>query len=389
MRLDCGPVGHGGFVIARVPQDVPQLGGVVVFVRHALPGESVEAVITEGTRGDRFLRADAVDILTGSPHRVTPPCPLAGPGGCGGCDLQHVSPEHQRSWKAEVVSEQLRRIAGIEREVQVVPLRAQEDGTRWRRRMRYQRLPDGALGLRRHRSHDLIQVEDCLVQAADAVVVVDGDPGPEPTPTVTEQVGAHRFEVMADGFWQPHRDAPVVYTDAVLDLAQPQPGDRVVDLYAGVGLFSAPLAAATGVDGELVAIEGDRDAAALAGRNLADYPWAGVRAGSVTAELARLGHRGATCDVVVMDPPRAGARRPVIEAVAQLRPRRVVHVACDPASFARDCSLLLEQGYDLVDLRGYDAFPMTHHVELIAGFRRGPSAGVRSDLDDVPRPQVS
>lgn len=389
VRLDCGPVGHGGFVVARVPADVPEIGGVVVFVRHALPGETVVAAVTEGLPGDRFLRADAVEVVSASEHRVTPPCPLAGPGGCGGCDLQHVSPEHQRVWKAQVVSEQLRRLAGIEREVEVATLRSPEYGTRWRRRMRYHRLPDGGLGLRRHRSHELVAVEDCLVQAPDAVVVVADEQTGHGRSTVTERVGEHDFEVMADGFWQPHRDAPRVYTETVLDLARPRAGGRVLDLYAGVGLFSVPLARAVGPHGEVLAVEGDRDAAALAVDNLTGFPWASVRRGSVVQELRALAARDAAWDVVVLDPPRAGARRPVVEAIAALRPRRVVHVACDPASFARDVALLAEAGYDLEELRAFDAFPMTHHVEVVAGFSRARRTGEREDLDQVPRRQVS
>ena len=389
VRLDCGPAGHGGFVVARVPPEEPRIGGVVVFVRHALPGETVVAEVTEGAAGDRFLRADAVEVVTPSPHRVVAPCPVAGPGLCGGCDLQHVAPEHQRVWKAQVVAEQLRRVAGIEREVEVRTLRSPEDGTRWRRRMRFHRLPDGGLGLRRHRSHELVRVDDCLVQAPDAVVVVADEQDGRDRHTVTERVGERDFEVMADGFWQPHRDAPRVYTETVLDLARPQAGARVLDLYAGVGLFSVPLAQAVGPRGEVVAVEGDRDAAALAAGNLADLPWASVRRGAVAAEVRNLAARGVTWDVVVLDPPRVGARRPVVEAVAALRPRRVVHVACDPASFARDTALLAEAGYDLGELRAFDAFPMTHHVEVIAGFSRSPRAGERDDLDEIPRRNVS
>ncbi len=135
---------HGGHVVARVPPDVPELGGVVVFVRHAIPGESVVVEITEGSVGDRFLRGDAVEVRTASDDRVEPPCPLARPGLCGGCDFQHVTLERQRVLKAQVVEEQLRRVAGLEWDVEVLPLRDDEDGLRWRRRMRYHRLPGRA-----------------------------------------------------------------------------------------------------------------------------------------------------------------------------------------------------------------------------------------------------
>ncbi len=386
LDLECGPVGHGGLVVARVPADVPDIGGVVVLVRHALPGEQVEAQVTDGEVGERFLRADAVRVRSASPHRVAPPCPLAGPGGCGGCDLQHVDPEHQRVWKGQVVAEQLRRLAGLDLTVQVEPLRVPEDGTRWRSRMRYHRLPDGSLGLRRHRSHDLVRVDDCLVQAPDAVVVVEGEPARH---TVVERVGEHDLQVLAEGFWQPHVAAAGVYAETVLELARPRLGDRVLDLYAGVGLFSVPLAQAVGERGVVVSVEGDRDASGLARENLAGFPWARTRRAHVGSELARLAADGDTWDLVVLDPPRAGARRSVVEGVARLAPRRVVHVGCDPASFARDTALLREQGYELAELRAFDAFPMTHHVEVVAAFDRGPRAGVHPAVDDVPRSHVS
>lgn len=365
--VECGAFAHGGFVVARVPDDVPELGGVVVFVRHAIPGEVVTAEITEGAVGDRFLRADAVAVLSASPHRVEPPCPLARPGLCGGCDLQHVAVEQQRELKAGVVSEQLRRVAGIDRDVEVLPLRPAEDGLRWRRRMRYHRLPDGRLGLRRHRSHDLVPVDDCRIQADDAVVLVEGEP-PE-QPTVAEQVGDHSFTVRADGFWQPHRDAPDTYAETVLAFAGLRPGDRVADLYAGVGLLSAPLAAVVGESGAVLAVEGDRDAAALAEANLAAYPWVQVVAGDVAAVMT---DADPPYDVVVLDPPRVGARREVLERIVPLGARTIVHVGCDPAAFARDAAILAEHGYVLVDLRAYDAFPMTHHVEVLGRFEVAP-----------------
>jgi tRNA/tmRNA/rRNA uracil-C5-methylase (TrmA/RlmC/RlmD family) len=105
LELDVGPVAHGGHCVAR-------MDGRVVFVRHALPGERVRAVVTEERKG--FLRADAVEILDPSPHRVAPPCPFAGPDRCGGCDLQHAEPAYQRELKAAVVREQLERVGGLD-----------------------------------------------------------------------------------------------------------------------------------------------------------------------------------------------------------------------------------------------------------------------------------
>jgi len=166
-------VAHGGWCVAR-PDDGP-----VVFVRHALPGETVLARITEVT--SRLARAEAVEILAPSPDRVKPPCPHAGPGGCGGCDWQHATLPAQRSLKAAVIRQQLRRLAGLDREITVEPLPGDEGpgdeesgdkepgdmeqgaGLGWRTRVQFAVRPDGVAGLRAHRSHEVIDIGECLI----------------------------------------------------------------------------------------------------------------------------------------------------------------------------------------------------------------------------------
>ena len=123
LRLEVGEIAHGGHAVARHE-------GRVVFVRHALPGEVVEAEVTKGAANDRFVFADAVEVLTPSPHRVEPRCPASGPGGCGGCDFQHADVAFQRELKGRVVAEQLRRLGGIERAVRVEPVEGDDDGLR-------------------------------------------------------------------------------------------------------------------------------------------------------------------------------------------------------------------------------------------------------------------
>ncbi|MBO9520515.1 MAG: class I SAM-dependent RNA methyltransferase [Nocardioidaceae bacterium] len=355
----CGPVAHGGHVVARVPAGERQ---IVVFVRHALPGERVVVEITGVEKS--FLRGDAVEVLDASPDRVTAPCPLAGPGLCGGCDFQHVALPAQRELKAAVVAEQLSRLAGLSREVTVEPVPgtvsySRADGLRWRTRMQYVALPDGRRGLRRHHSHEVVPVDDCLLEASGARVVLDRSESSEAT--VTETVGPHSFEVAADGFWQVHPGAPPALVDAVLSVLAPRPGERVLDLYAGVGLFSAFLADAVGPGGSVLAVEGDRRAASLAVTNLAGR--ASVETGRVDRVLAR---RHEKADLVVLDPPREGAKRAVVEAVVATGPRAVAYVACDPAALARDVAIFAEHGYELTSLRAFDLFPMTHHVECVA-----------------------
>ena len=434
VEVDVGAVAHGGHCVARHE-------GRVLFVRHALPGERVVARITEGAPRDSYWRADAVQVLSASADRVTPPCPWAGPGLCGGCDWQHARVEAQRGLKAAVITEQLERLGGVDvaavpgllgRPLEVEAVDGDgvdvEAGLRWRTRVQYAAGPGGRLGLREHRSHRVVEVDDCRIAApraaevdpratawpgAESVEVVAPQPGEDrllvvtprrsdagsggtrrlrlPTPPeasslavvgdegltrvrgrtwVAQEValprGPRSFRVTGSGFWQVHPGAAAALAEAVVGFAQLQPGERVADLYSGAGLLTAALAAEVGEDGVVVSVEGDARAVADARRNLRDLPHVRVQAGRVDRALAAMAADGETTDVVVLDPPRVGARRGVLERVAALRPRTVVHVACDPAALARDVAVLGELGYRLEGLRAFDLFPQTHHVEAVA-----------------------
>jgi tRNA/tmRNA/rRNA uracil-C5-methylase (TrmA/RlmC/RlmD family) len=369
-------VAHGGHCVARVE-------GRVVFVRHALPGERVVARVTEDGGGS-FCRADAVRVLAAAPDRVEPPCPHAGPGRCGGCDWQHATGEAQRAGKAAVVREQLARLAGLpDVPVTVEPLPGGLLG--WRTRVRYAVGPDGRTGLRRHRSHELEPVRDCplgtpavaavavgeqvwpagaevevIASTAGDTAVVVGDT-PQGAQAVRERAGGREWRVAATGFWQVHPAAADTLAACVLDFLGPRPGESVLDLYAGAGLFAGLLAAAVGPTGRVVAVEADRRAAADAAVNV---PGLEVRAARVSPGL--LGGLGLRPDLVVLDPPRSGAGRDVLAAVLALRPRAVAYVACDPAALARDLRVAVDAGWALPRLRAFDLFPMTQHVEAVA-----------------------
>lgn len=356
-----GPVAHGGHMVARLPIASPtgEDASVVVFVRHALPQERVVVEITDVAK--RFLRGDAVEVVEASADRVEAPCSLSGPDGCGGCDFQHVSLPAQRRLKAAVVAEQLKRLAGLDVPVTVEEVPGAVEGRRWRTRMQYVGLPGGGRGLRKNHSHDVVEVDDCLIEAPGARVVLAGDPPARGT--VTETVRDRSFDVASDGFWQVHPGAPETLVKAVLDLLAPKPGERAMDLFAGVGLFSAFLAEAVGPTGSVVSIEGDRRASDLSGANLADLRNVKVKAGRVDRVLTDL---DTMADIVVLDPPREGARKQVVDAVVDLAPRAIAYVACDPAALARDISYFAARGYKLAGLRSFDLFPMTHHVECVA-----------------------
>lgn len=334
--------------------------------------------VTEGGEDDRFWRGDAVVVVRSSPDRVAAPCPVAGPGGCGGCDFQHVSLPRQRALKAAVVAEQLRRLAGLDREVTVEPVPGDVEGLRWRTRVRFAETPGGGRGMRRHRSREVVPVEDCLIARADAREPTRG--GPPLVETVTADGMSASFVVAGDGFWQVHPGAPATLVTAVLGALAPRAGERVLDLYAGVGLFARFLGEAVGGSGRIVAVEGDTVAAGLAVTNLEALAAAvEVVPGEVAGVLA---DRGAEpVDLVVLDPPREGARRAVVEAVAARQPRAVAYVACDPAALARDVGIFAEHGYELTGLRAFDLFPMTSHVECVALLERtGPDLRERESV---------
>jgi tRNA/tmRNA/rRNA uracil-C5-methylase (TrmA/RlmC/RlmD family) len=378
VKLTVGAVAAGGACVARADD------GRVVFVRHALPGETVEARVTSETT--RFLRADAVDVIDPSPDRVVAPCRYAGPGLCGGCDWQHASPAAQLTLKSALVAEQLRRVAGWSWTGAVEPV---EPLLRWRTRMQWAVGPAGEVGLHPYRSSDVLPIEECLIAAGrppapgaapgstvevadlggQRVVTVDGRP--VSGAGVRVEAGGRRFEVAAGGFWQVHVRAPEVLWSAVRDGLAAQPGESVVDLYAGAGLFAALLGDLVGPSGSVLAVEGSARACADAARNTDDQPWVKIRTAPVTAGLvSRLAP-----DLVVLDPPRAGAGLEVTAALAGLRPRALAYVSCDPATFARDLKVLLDAGWDVRSVRAFDLFPQTEHVELVSVLAPPAAAG--------------
>ena len=166
-------------------------------------------------------------------------------------------------------------------------------------------------------------------------------------------------------FWQVHPGAATTLAEAVLECVDPQPGDRIVDLFSGAGLFSALLGERVGASGSVMAVERDVQACADATANTTDLPWVEVRRGNVGPEL--VAQRIGDPHVVVLDPAREGAGRAVMAALAAKGGalRQIVYVSCDPATFARDVRVMLDGGWQLASLRAFDLFPMTEHVELL------------------------
>ncbi|MFD8985788.1 class I SAM-dependent RNA methyltransferase [Streptomyces sp. NPDC059564] len=419
-EVEVGPVAHGGHCIARTAE------GRVLFVRHTLPGEKVIARVTEGEEDSRFLRADAITVLEASKDRVEAPCPYAGPGKCGGCDWQHAKPGAQRRLKGEVVAEQLKRLAGLTPEEAgwdgtVMPAEGDKlpagQVPQWRTRVQFAIDDDGVVGLRKHRSHDIEPIDHCMIAApgvselgiekqdwpqmetveaiaatgsGDRQVVLTPRPGgrlplveldkPVSVLRVEEKDGGvHRvhgrafvreradgrtYRVGMGGFWQVHPQAADTLIKAVMQGLMPRKGEMALDLYCGVGIFAGALAERLGDTGAVLGIETTKRAVEDARHNLADFPRVRVEQGKVEQILPKTGIT--ECDLVVLDPPRAGAGKQTVRHIAGLSARRIAYVACDPAALARDLAYFKDNGYKVRTLRVFDLFPMTHHVECVA-----------------------
>ncbi|MEW2177838.1 class I SAM-dependent RNA methyltransferase [Streptomyces sp. NPDC005406] len=419
-EVEVGPVAHGGHCIARTAE------GQVLFVRHTLPGEKVVAKVTDGATDSRFLRADAVRIIEESKDRVKAPCPFAGPGKCGGCDWQHAKPGAQRRLKGEVIAEQLQRLAGL------TPEEAGWDGTvmpaegdklppgevpAWRTRVQYAIDADGRVGLRKHRSHDIEIIDQCMIAAPGVtelgiekqdwpqmatveaiaatgshdrqVILTPREGGRLPLVELDKPVsvlrvderdgGVHRvhgrgfvreraddrtYRVGSGGFWQVHPQAADTLVRAVMQGLLPRKNDTALDLYCGVGLFAGAIGQRIGEKGAVLGIESGKRAVEDARHNLKDLERVRIEHGKVDQVLPRTGIT--ECDLIVLDPPRAGAGKATVKQLAALGARKIAYVACDPAALARDLAYFAEGGYKVRTLRAFDLFPMTHHVECVA-----------------------
>ncbi len=367
-------VAHGGDGLARN-------GGKAVFVRGAVPGDVVMVSITEGKA--RFDRAEPAEILQPSAHRVVAPCPVFGV--CGGCTWQMATWSAQLAWKAEVVRSQLEHLGRLE--VEVLEPIAPSDPYRYRNRVDL-RVFRGSAAMLAAGSHDSVAIEDCLL-AVDAIgefvrghdwasargkvtlragsegVVAIGS-GPRlldvREAVVHHEVGGHRFRVSGRTFFQVNTAGAEELVRLMLQaLGRLQPTDRLVDGYAGGGLFAAVLAARVG---SVSAVESDRFSVADLAINAPDVSIVSHRMERAFEHLAP------AADLIVVDPPRQGLGAVVVEGLVRLGARAIAYVSCDPASFARDARLLVDAGYTLDWVQPVDMFPQTPHIETVSRFSR-------------------
>lgn len=366
-----------------------------MFVPFGIPGETVNARITQDK--GRFARAEIVEVLETAPIRVEPRCKhfLR----CGGCHWQHVDYPAQLDFKRQVVIDQFARIGGL-RDVTVHPVIASADPFYYRSHVTFHVNADGQPAFIAADDHSLLPIEECHIiqpellafsqqpsalsfQGADRVRVQIGTMG-EPiafpfntdddsTAVSTQRTAlsteytvlGHTFRCTAGGFFQVNLAQAAKLVELVLGYLAPRPEDRILDLYAGVGLFTAFLAEQAR---HVSTIESFPPAVADARHNLTAFQNVEMHEGKVETLLPNLKGK---FTAVVADPPRAGMDATALNALISRSLPRLVYVSCDPATLARDAKKLVAAGYQLREVQPVDMFPQTYHIESVAFFERG------------------
>ena len=382
-------VAHGGIFVARHE-------GRVVFVSHVLPGERARVLVYED-KGGSFCRAEPQAILEVSPDRVEHIWDQAGVGGAGGAEFGHIKLSRQRELKADVIEEALQRMAGVELRpvVEAAPGDDEANGLGYRTRIQLQVNELGDAGPYMERSHEVVVVRDLPLAVEDIrelgihhknwssvkkIEIAASSTGQlqwrigdklKGDERMVERAAGRTFRITGGGFWQVHRKAAEVLTGAVIEAAEAAGFNKDADnqdLYGGVGLFAGALAAHFGADSRITTVELSKRATEDAQLNLGDLPKVRAVSASIERYLYDLVKKKQTLAgaTVVVDPPRAGVGAKVVESLTNLKPAHIIYVACDPVSFARDLKGLLVGGYRLANLRAFDLFPHTHHVETVA-----------------------
>jgi len=405
-KLHLTDVAHGGDTLGRHE-------GKVVFVPYAMPGEEVLVEIVEDK--GRYARAELVEILSPSPHRVEPPCPHFGPGKCGGCQWQHIAYQAQLDFKAAVVGDQLARLGRLP-EIPVKPTIPSVSPWHYRNHVQFTVDDDGRLGFVATDGRRVEPIEVCyllhplleeLFAALDLelpglvrlslragvntghqmIIFETRDDEPpalesdlpvscvlllsDGTPVnligsnhITEEVAGRRFRISAASFFQVNTAAAEELVGVVGEYLAPAGDEVLLDAYCGVGTFALSLADKVG---QVIGLEEAASAVEDARLNAGGLASVEFIEGSVEAVLPQLDRR---IDLAVLDPPRQGCKPEALTALIELAPRRVVYVSCDPATLARDARKLAEGGYHLVEVQPVDMFPQTYHVESVALFGR-------------------
>jgi 23S rRNA (uracil1939-C5)-methyltransferase len=377
-ELELTGMAHGGSAVGRH-------NGRAIFVPYTIPGERIRARITQDK--SRFAYAEALEVLDASDLRVVPPCPHFGPGRCGGCHWQHIGYAAQLKFKQQIVAEQLARIGGLP-DVPVHPTIPSPDPWYDRSNVTFHVTRDGRLGFVSTDNRTLIPIEECHITRPELLdmfaelkaqnftpgerirlqvgtdggerLIAAGKKVLTETGSVHYTIKEHRFRVSAGSFFQVNLPQAEVLVDLVFGRLPLQGNERVLDLYSGIGLFTAFLA---GRAAHVTAIESYPPAVEDARANLADFNNVELLEGMVEDMLGRLTGQ---YDAAVTDPPRAGMDNAALDALMKHAPRLIAYISCDPATLARDVRRLSNSGYRLLDVQPVDMFPQTYHIEAVA-----------------------
>jgi len=405
LTLEISKIVHGGYGLGRVD-------GQVVFTPGSAPGDVIDVLVTEVKKSHAF--AEVIAVIQPGPHRVPHMWPEADVSRephdrVGGADFGHLALDYQRRVKTEIVREALARQGDVSKDVAdtvvVEPIPGEADGTGWRTRVTLHVDDAGVAGQRSFRSHRVIPTSTLPLAHPDIQALAahrNHWPGEKalhlgrsstggqwlmmasdkPAP-VTEKVLDHTFHLNTEVFWQVHASAPEVLSRAAvaaIDWELWDEGAPNHDLYGGVGLFAAALAQRGGAGSRIISVESHPEASTFCERNLAAFEGASSVTSDVMSYLRQRVRTLRAADAeqfrratILLDPPRSGAGKNVIDSLVALSPRQIVYIACDPVAFARDQKLLAHAGYTLDHVQAFDLFPHTHHIEMVAGFRAGAS----------------
>lgn len=399
--------------------------GRTILVPRVLPGEHLEVEEVRTAKG--VTHARPLRIIAAAPERVAPPCPYF--GRCGGCQYQHLNEENQSAWKREILRETLRRIGKITWDSEIDVHSAQAWNYRNQAQLKVSHHPDGCarLGFFEAESHRLVPVDQCLILSprlnailrelggegwAEALagcreidllandrddgvmMTLRGDFDPQANEAMVKKlsgelsgvesvaiesrggrrvfgrlgldytVGEFRYRISPGSFFQASR---FLLTEFVRRVTSDVSGSLALDLYAGVGLFTLPLALHFA---HVVGVEGNEVSAADLKVNARNHHLQNIRAVGESAYDFLRRFAQTDPDLVVVDPPRAGVGRPSLELLAKLRPARVHYVSCHPPTLARDLAFLTGRGFTVNSIEMFDFFPQTFHIECLAKLTR-------------------
>ena len=381
LTLDIGNIANGGHFVARHDNQI-------IFVRHAISGETAKVKVT--AINSRFAFGDAVEILKPSKDRISPPCKYSHPEGCGGCDFQHINYDVQSDLKKEVLKDQFKRITKIDILPEIITANP-SNGLHWRSRLNLAISENKKVGLRAHKSNNVIEIDECLIALKEInksnIFSANWDSkenlniscsstnqinisqfnksiiGPD---KLTENVDKNEYTISPKSFWQSHINAPRLLIQQVIKDADIQQDQIVCDLYGGVGLFTLPISKLIGKNGQIHLIEMNDTCIEDANIMFEHIDNIYIHHGTVEQKLGSV----KKIDTIILDPPRNGVSKQVINQMIEKKPNTIIYVSCNPSTLARDSKILLDNKYSLSNIVGLDLFPMTHHLESVALFKK-------------------